>query len=177
LSWPLPGWIVNVPISPKKEDFMRRAISTLVAVCTIGAVACGPAPQADEQAQGPTRADSVGMAMQAFDASVFDTIAWESDQARAERGGLVYRISCAKCHGEHGEGDGGFVMAGDTLRPPSFLRPDWPLAESDIGLRRYIFSGNVAGMPYWGLVGLKYRDIDAVAHFIEDPLRAGVGGE
>lgn len=153
---------------------MRRAISSLVAVCTIAALGCGPAPQVEDEVQGPTRADSVGMAMQAFDASVFDTIAWESDQVRSERGGLVYRISCAKCHGDHGEGDGGFIMAGDTLRPPSFLQPEWALAESPMGLRRYIFSGNVAGMPYWGLVGLKYRDIDAVAYFIETPLRAGI---
>jgi mono/diheme cytochrome c family protein len=159
---------------PKKEDTMRRAISSLVAVCTIAALGCGPAPQVEDEVQGPTRADSVGMAMQAFDASVFDTIAWESDQVRSERGGLVYRISCAKCHGDHGQGDGGFIMAGDTLRPPSFLQPEWALAESPMGLRRYIFSGNVAGMPYWGLVGLKYRDIDAVAYFIENPLRAGI---
>ncbi len=40
-------------------------------------------------------------------------------------------------------------------------------------LRRYIFSGNVAGMPYWGLVGLKYRDIDAVARYLVGPLREG----
>ena len=153
---------------------MRRFVGLLALVGSIAIVACGPAPEPQEEVQGPTRADSVGMAMQAFDASVFDTIAWESDQARSERGGLVYRISCSKCHGEHGAGDGGFVMQGDTLTPPSFLRAEWPLAESPIGLRRYIFAGNVAGMPYWGLVGLKYRDIDAVAYFIESPLRAGM---
>ena len=65
-------------------------------------------------------------------------------------------------------------MQGDTLRPPSFLEPAWPLGEAPMALRQYIFSGNAAGMPYWGLVGLKYRDIDAVAYFIETPLRAGI---
>ncbi len=40
-----------------------------------------------------------------------------------------------------------------------------------MGLRKYIFSGNVAGMPYWGLVGLHYRDIDAVARYITGYLR------
>lgn len=153
---------------------MRPTIGLLALTCSIAFAACGPAPEPPEEVQGPTRADSVGMAMLAFDASVFDTIAWESDQARSERGGLVYRISCSKCHGDHGAGDGGFVFQGDTLAPPSFLQPEWALAESPIGLRRYIFSGNVAGMPYWGLVGLKYRDIDAVAYFIESPLRAGI---
>ena len=155
---------------------MRHRDRFLTAVCCLAFAACGPTPEPEPEAevQGPTRADSVGMALQAFDASVFDTISWESDQARSERGGLVFRISCTKCHGDHGAGDGGFVSAGDTLRPPSFLEPDWALAESPIGLRRYIFSGSVEGMPYWGLVGLKYRDIDAVAYFIESPLREGI---
>ena len=48
------------------------------------------------------------------------------------------------------------------------------MAEAPMALRQYIYSGNVAGMPYWGLVGLKYRDIDAVARFISGPLRAGI---
>jgi mono/diheme cytochrome c family protein len=155
---------------------MRRSAGFL-AFATLAATAvaaCGPAAVPQEEAQGPTRADSVGMALQAFDASVFDTIAWESDQARSERGGLVFTISCSKCHGPHGGGDGNFVIQGDTLRPPSFLQPEWGFADAPMALRRYIFSGNVAGMPYWGLVGLKYRDIDAVAYFIETPLRAGI---
>ena len=67
------------------------------------------------------------------------------------------------------------MLDGDTLSPPSWLGGDWRLTNRPIRLRRYIFSGNAAGMPYWGLVGLKYRDIDAVAHFIESPLRAGTG--
>ncbi|MDH3206033.1 MAG: cytochrome c [Gemmatimonadota bacterium] len=150
----------------------RSIVTVMISLCI---AACGPAPEPQEEVQGPTRADSVSMALQAFDATVFDTIVWESDAARAERGGLVFRISCAKCHGPNGRGDGDFVMQGDTLRPPSFLTPDWQFADAPMPLRRYIFSGNVAGMPYWGLVGLKYRDIDAVAHFIESPLR-GIPG-
>lgn len=152
---------------------MRLATGVLT-LASIGTIACGPAPEPMEEVQGPTRADTVVMAMEAFDETVFDTIAWESDQARSDRGSLVFNISCSKCHGPRGAGDGGFVMQGDTLRPPSFLRPEWPLAQAPIALRQYIFSGNAAGMPYWGLVGLKYRDIDAVAHFIETPLRSGI---
>jgi mono/diheme cytochrome c family protein len=153
---------------------MRRTTGLLAVACSIAIAACGPAPEPPEEAQGPNRADSVGIAMAAFDASAFDTIAWESDEARGERGSFVYRISCQKCHGEHGGGDGGFVTQGDTLAPPSFLQPEWGFADEPMALRQYIFSGNVAGMPYWGLVGLKYRDIDAVAYFIESPLRAGI---
>lgn len=153
---------------------MRRTSALVLTLLSVGLVACEPAPAPQVQQQGPSRADSVGMAMQAFDASVFDTIAWETQEARASRGGLVFRISCQKCHGEHGAGDGGFALDGETLQPPSFLAPEWGFATEPMALRRYIFSGNVAGMPYWGLVGLKYRDIDAVAYFLEGPLRAGI---
>ncbi len=153
---------------------MRRFAVLLALTSSHAIVACGPAPETQDEAQAPTRADSVAMAMQAFDEAVFDTIAWESDEARSERGRLVFNISCSKCHGLHGGGDGGFVTQGDTLRPPSFLQSGWRFAETPMDLRRYIFSGSVAGMPYWGLVGLKYRDIDAVAYFIETPLRAGI---
>ena len=153
---------------------MRRTSALVLTLLSAGLVACEPAPEQQARPQGPTRADSVGIAMQAFDASAFDTIAWETQQARGDRGGLVFRISCQKCHGDHGAGDGNFVLAGDTLRPPSFLAPDWGFATEPMALRRYIFSGNVAGMPYWGLVGLKYRDIDAVAYFLAGPLRAGI---
>ena len=155
---------------------MRRATVIVTTPLLCGLLACQPAEPDTAMEQGPTRADSVGMAMQMFDAASFDTIAWETEEAATERGGLVFRISCEKCHGAHGRGDGSFVFRGDTLRPPSFLSPDWGFADAPMELRRYIFSGNVAGMPYWGLVGLKYRDIDAVARFISGPLRAGIEG-
>lgn len=152
---------------------MRRMIPVLAAFAWMGACS-GEAPQA-EVPQGPSREDSVGIAAAAFDSAAFDTIAWENEQAAIERGGLVYRISCSKCHGDGGRGTGGFVFEGDTLRPPSFLTADWRFADDPIGLRRQIFSGNVAGMPYWGLVGLKYRDIDAVARYITGFLRPNYG--
>jgi len=151
---------------------MQRMLLLVITLSWIGTGGCKPAPIPD----GPeaTRADSVGLAQQAFDAAVFDTIAWESDSTAVERGRLVYRISCSKCHGSGGTGNGGFVIEGDTLRPPSFLGDEWRFANAPTELRRYIFSGNVAGMPYWGLVGLKYSDIDAVARLVEGPLRTGI---
>ncbi len=153
---------------------MRRMIPTLVAFAWLGA--CGGEPPAQEEVTpGPTRSDSVEMAMAAFDAAAFDTIQWETAQAAVERGGLVYRISCSKCHGDGGRGNGNFVLQGDTLRPPSFLAGDWRFAEDPVGLRQAIYTGNVVGMPYWGLVGLKYRDIDAVARYIMDFLRVNYG--
>jgi len=95
---------------------MRRFAAFLAFVSSIAIVACGPAPEPPAEAQGPTRADTVVMAMQAFDESVFDTVTWESDEVRSERGRLVYNISCSKCHGRHGAGDANFVMQGDTVR-------------------------------------------------------------
>ena len=40
------------------------------------------------------------------------------------------------------------------------------------GLREFIYTGAEGGMPHWGLEGLKYRDVDAVARFILDRLTA-----
>jgi mono/diheme cytochrome c family protein len=148
---------------------MHRTLLLVITLSWIGIGGCEPAPVPEVQA--PTRADSIGLAMQAFDTAVFDTITWESDSTAVERGRLVFRISCSKCHGSGGAGDGRFVLEGDTLQTPSFLAEDWRFAAAPTELRRYIFSGNVAGMPYWGLVGLKYSDIDAVARFLEGPLR------
>lgn len=153
---------------------MRRLIPVIAAFAWMGA--CGGEPPAQEPVQeGPSRADSVVMAMETFDAAAFDTITWENAQAAVERGGLVFRISCSKCHGDGGRGNGNFVFQGDTLHPPSFLTADWRFAEDPMGLRQAIFSGNALGMPYWGLVGLKYRDVDAVARYIVDFLRVNYG--
>ncbi len=154
---------------------MRRSIPILTALVWIAA--CGGEPPAQEPAQqeGPGRADSVQMAMASFDSTVFDTIAWRTEQEALERGSLVFRVSCAKCHGQGARGNGGFVHRGDTLRPPSFLAAGWRYAEDPMGLRRAIYSGSVLNMPYWGLLGLKYSDLDAVSRYILDYLVAEYG--
>ncbi len=68
------------------------------------------------------------------------------------------------------------MLYGDTLRPPSFLQADWRFAEDRDGLRKQVFTGNAQGMPHWGFHGLKYRDIDAVAVYIQQGLRDSGGG-
>jgi len=127
---------------------------------------CAPGEQAEEEAAADTAAASMAQAVEAFDPAVFDTITWESAEARLARGEVVYRFSCMRCHGERGLGDAQFVRGGDTLRPPSFREPDWPYASDTAGIREQIFVGTVEGMPHWGLAGLGVKDIDAVATYI-----------
>jgi mono/diheme cytochrome c family protein len=146
---------------------MRKQCAPLLAL--VGLAACGSPPDPADRAA--VRADSVAVAEAAFDPMAFDTIGWETPVDAINRGGLVFSISCSKCHGPQGRGNGNFVMQGDTLRPPTFLGADWRFADDPMGLRKRIFSGNVVGMPYWGLVGLKYRDVDAVATYITEYLR------
>ena len=152
---------------------MRRSSSILVALAWLGA--CGgeapPPPPAEEPPPTMTRADSAEAALAAFDSTVFDTIQWQSEDAAIERGGLVFRVSCMTCHGEGGRGGRGFVVEGDTLHPPSFTSSDWVYANDPMGLRRRTFTGSVAGMPYWGLVGMTVKDLDAVARYITGALR------
>lgn len=147
---------------------MRRSPILTLAVLGL-AGACGePAPP---PAGGPTSADSVEAALTQFDESVFDTIAWPTPVEAVVRGSVVFSYSCVRCHGRFGEGDGGFVTQGDTLRPPDFTVADWRFIGDLDGLRQFIYTGSERGMPHWGLEGLKYRDVDAVARFLQDGLR------
>jgi len=118
------------------------------------------------------RADSVAQAAAAWDPAAFDSIAWDDDTARLERGQMVWSFSCAKCHGAGGAGDGE-VAREHELTVPTLLDPDWALAGNIGEIRHTIFVGHVSAMPNWGLVGLKSRDLDAVSYFIHAGLRAG----
>lgn len=149
-------------------------VSRLVAILIVVVLpACG-SPDVEEQAQGPTSADSTEYAASLYDPAAFDTVSWETHEAALERGGVVFRFTCSRCHGETGAGDGGFVTQGDTLRPPSFLEPDWRFAQDREGLKKEIFTGTGnPGMPHWGLEGLGYRDIDALSRYLTETLREG----
>ncbi|UCG88417.1 MAG: hypothetical protein JSW71_07710 [Gemmatimonadota bacterium] len=46
-----------------------------------------------------------------YDTSVFDTLTWESEEARLERGSVVWNHSCARCHGYDAEGNGEMAQA------------------------------------------------------------------
>jgi mono/diheme cytochrome c family protein len=121
--------------------------------------ACGGEP-ADEPATETVEAAAV------LSPALFDSIAWDDDRSALDRGATVYSYSCAKCHGDSGRGDGGYMLEGRVLRPPSFLEDDWRFADDLQGLRRAILEGNDKGMPHWGRAGLSPRDTDAVARYI-----------
>lgn len=149
-----------------------RLALVLTGVTAFGVAACGREETAAEREAKlrAARADSVAMAEARYDPSAFDTIAWASPAARLERGGVVWSFSCRKCHSTDGRGGGEFAVQNE-LDVPSFLAPDWRYAGDLPALRHRIFVGHEGGMPHWGLHGLKYRDIDAVAHYIDELLR------
>lgn len=138
----------------------------------IGMVACeteeGPSP---EELAAAARADSLRMAQEAFDSAAFDTVTWESPQARVDRGAVVYRYSCVRCHGDTGEAEATVVFRGDTLNPPSLIQEEWVFADDDPGLRGAIFTGTAEGMPHFGLMGLGAKDVDAVTGYIQLAMR------
>jgi mono/diheme cytochrome c family protein len=148
---------------------MRTGPILFTALLAVGLVACGESDTASDAPQ-PTPADTVETALAQYDPTAYDSISWETADDALERGRVVFSFSCRKCHGTAGYGDGGFVMQGDTLRPPSFHDPEWELRDDLEGLRRQVYIGTTEGMPHWGLEGLTHRDIDAVARYIQSEL-------
>jgi mono/diheme cytochrome c family protein len=116
-------------------------------------------------------ADSVALALAEMTPEMFDTIHWASDSAAVARGSVVWIYSCRRCHGDDGYGDGGFVQGGVVVEPPSLRAPDWPHGNDREAIRRLTFTGTEEGMPHWGLVGLRPRDVDAVAIYIQQVIR------
>jgi mono/diheme cytochrome c family protein len=141
-------------------------------VVTAMVSACGGSGDRAADASAPgVHGDSVALATEQLTAATFDTVVWQSDSAAVARGGVVWTYSCRRCHGDYGRGDGRFVMAGDTIRPPSLVGPGWRFAGDHEGMRQVIFTGTAEGMPHWGVVGLKPRDVDAVATYISTVIR------
>ncbi|MFW5951540.1 MAG: c-type cytochrome [Gemmatimonadota bacterium] len=126
----------------------------------------GTGCEAGEEAPPRTEADEVAAAAEEYDPAVYDTVDWPSDSAAIARGRDIYTWACAECHGEEGRGEGGRVIDGDTLRPPSFRQQDWPYADDPEQLHRKIYVGTELGMPHWGLRRMQPRDIVAVERFI-----------
>ncbi len=151
--------------------YTKLSALTIGMALIVGAVACGEQEtEAEREARmAAARADSMEMADSLYDPSAYDTLTWESPEARLERGGVVWRASCSRCHGSEGEG-GGPMAEQMGIEVPSFMTPDWEYAGDIEAIRHRIFVGHEGMMPNWGLHGLKYRDVDAVAAFIDDEI-------
>lgn len=147
--------------------------SALMLILTVLTAACGgqsePEDVEDPDALRQARGDSVRQADATFEPSAFDTISWNTPEERLERGAVVWNFSCSKCHGDRGLGDGELARV-EELTMPAIA--DWEYAGDVPTIRRQIYVGHETEMPSWGLYGLKYRDIDAVAYHIENVLRA-----
>jgi mono/diheme cytochrome c family protein len=154
---------------------MNRKLAGLMVVLLFG---CGTGDEAEEvtpearaEAMRAARADSVAQAMELFDASVFDTLTWENDNARWERGGVVWSFTCQRCHGADGTGKGPDAES-FAIAVPDITAADWQYADDVPGIREKIFVGHESEMPSMGLIGLSYPDVDAAAHYINDLLRS-----
>ena len=148
-----------------------------VLVIGIGPLACGNGQERQEAEQAPAegggeealraaRADSVAMAEAIYEPSTFDSISWADTDTRFERGEFVFSYSCVACHGPSGRGDGETAVE-HGLDMPDFTVMDWEYAGDIPAIRRRIYIGHESEMPTWGLYGLPYRDIDAVAFYID----------
>ena len=139
----------------------------IVLTAGLAAAALGAACETQEQEEPrPTQEEEVAQATQVYDPAAFDTVDWASDSAAVARGRDIFKWACAECHGPEGYGDGGRVVDGDTIRPPSFHAADWSYADDPDALHEKVFVGNTLGMPHWGLRQMRPRDIVAVERYI-----------
>jgi mono/diheme cytochrome c family protein len=123
----------------------------------------------------PSPEERVQEAEQAYDPALFDTIQWPTPEDRLIAGNEVYAVHCRSCHGPLGAGDTPYARERD-LDVPSLVEPGWAYAGDVPAVRHRTFTGHPAGMPIWGIAGITPREIDAVAHYIVEQLRADVGG-
>lgn len=137
------------------------AMMLVVTACELGREETGTI---DQEAAAVAEADRT------YDPAAYDTVSWANEQAAIDRGRDIFAWACADCHGEDGRGDGGRVIDGDTIRPPSFHQDDWPFADDPDALHRKVFVGNSLGMPHWGLRQMRPRDIVAVERYIRHEL-------
>lgn len=149
------------------------ALAALVALAASAAVAgCEP----EREFERPDREERVQVAESLYSPALFDTVAWESGDARALDGNLVYSARCRQCHGPLGRGETEYAAERD-LAVPSLVAPDWEYAADLDAVRRRVFGGHHEGMPTWGVAGISPREIDAAAFYIVERLRPEVLGE
>lgn len=148
----------------------RARIGTGVALAAVLlGVGCGGEQAADASPATRTAATDVARADSLYHPAVFDTVRWNRWVDRSDRGRVVYYYSCAKCHGPEGEG-GGSRARGRELDVPSIVDPGWRYDGRIDSIRRVVFVGHRSEMPSWGVTTLTLRDMDAVAHYVDELL-------
>jgi len=122
----------------------------------------------------PERGARVERAREQYSAALFDSLAWDGQDARSLAGNTVYAERCARCHGPLGRGDTPYAR-GRGLSVPSLVEADWDIGSLD-DLRRALYVGHESGMPIFGEGVLTPREIDATAGYILETLRPEVLG-
>jgi mono/diheme cytochrome c family protein len=151
---------------------VRRAPLALMAMVTVAAVS---ACKNEHHFEPPDRQQRVREANMLYTPSLFDTISWASDSARALEGNAVYAAKCRRCHGTLGEGGTDYAKERD-LKVPSLVEPDWAFASSLDSIRHTVFTGHAQGMPTFGVAGITLREIDAASYYLLHRLRPDVLG-
>lgn len=139
------------------------------------AVALAAAACQEHRFEPPSREERVERADSLYAPALFDTIGWASDSARFLEGNIVYASQCRDCHGPLGQGDTEYARE-KGLEAPSLVEPGWEHGANLEVVRRRIFTGHPAGMPTWGIARITPREVDAVAHYVLEGLRAGAAG-
>ncbi len=151
---------------------IERRIPRAIALCLLAACGSSGEDGATSRAEAlrQARADSVAEAEAMFDPATFDSISWVAPDSAVARGQTVWSFSCQRCHGFMGRGDGDLATE-HHIDMPDLTRTPWEYDGDLAGIRHRIFVGHETEMPNWGLHGLAYRDIDAVAHYILEKIR------
>ena len=121
----------------------------------------------------PDREAQVAAADVDFSMALFDTVSWESQEARRFEGNVVFATYCRNCHGTLGQGDTDYAASRD-LDVPSLVEPEWRWAESPDSVLHRIYVGHARGMPTWGVAGITPREMDAVTAYLLEVLRPEV---
>lgn len=143
----------------------RSALSAAACACAVLLSAC----EKKYDFEPPSREAQVEEAEGLFDPAMFDSIGWEDPEERSLIGNAIYAARCRRCHGTFGSGGTDYGRQHE-LDVPSLIREEWPYADVP-SLRREIFVGHPQGMPTWGVAGLTFREIDAVAWYVQNQLR------